>query len=122
MTELIRSLPKPVRRNYVPAPNFAKRFLATVTGPTPSEPLTTVLGRELHRMNGVRIEPEDWDPAKVPDHLKITFRIVDERRRKIAEDKDLEALRLRLQPKTRAAISKAFASSRESEGSSSAPG
>ncbi|WP_030547670.1 ATP-dependent RNA helicase HrpA [Streptomyces albus] len=106
VTELIRSLPKPVRRNYVPAPNYAKRFLAAaVPGP---EPLTAALGRELQRMVGVRIDPEDWDLSKVPDHLKITFRVVDERRRKIAEDKDLDALKLRLKPKTQAAISKAF--------------
>lgn len=31
VTELIRSLPKPIRRHYVPAPNFAKRFLDTAT-------------------------------------------------------------------------------------------
>ncbi|MFI0817311.1 ATP-dependent RNA helicase HrpA [Streptomyces sp. NPDC021098] len=114
VTELIRSLPKPVRRHYVPAPNYAKRFL-DATMPL-QEPLTAALGRELHRMVGVRIEPEDWEPAKVPDHLKITFRVVDERRRKLAEDKDLEALKQRLKPKTRAAISKAFESSKEAVG------
>ncbi|MEU4686807.1 ATP-dependent RNA helicase HrpA [Streptomyces xinghaiensis] len=106
VTELIRSLPKPVRRNYVPAPNYARRFLsAAVPG---QEPLTAALGRELQRMVGVRIDPEDWDLAKVPDHLKITFRVVDERRRKVAEDKDIEALKLRLKPRTQAAITKAF--------------
>ncbi|WAP57325.1 ATP-dependent RNA helicase HrpA [Streptomyces sp. S465] len=114
VTELIRSLPKPVRRHYVPAPNYAKRFLDAAV--PLQEPLTAALGRELHRMVGVRIEPEDWDLAKVPDHLKITFRVVDERRRKLAEDKDLEALRQRLRPKTRAAISKAFESSKEAVG------
>lgn len=114
VTELIRSLPKPVRRHYVPAPNYAKRFLESAV---PLQgPLTAALERELHRMVGVRIEPEDWDRAKVPDHLKITFRVVDERRRKLAEDKDLEALKLRLRPKTRAAISKAFESSKEAVG------
>ncbi|MEU0927259.1 ATP-dependent RNA helicase HrpA [Streptomyces malaysiensis] len=114
VTELIRSLPKPVRRHYVPAPNYAKRFLESAV---PFQgPLTAALERELHRMVGVRIEPEDWDLAKVPDHLKITFRVVDERRRKLAEDKDLEALKLRLRPKTRAAISKAFESSKEAVG------
>jgi ATP-dependent helicase HrpA len=114
VTELIRSLPKPVRRHYVPAPNYAKRFL---DGTVPlQEPLTAALGRELHRMVGVRIEPEDWDPGRVPDHLKITFRVVDERRRKLAEDKDLESLKQRLKPKTRAAISKVFESSKEAVG------
>ncbi|URM90781.1 ATP-dependent RNA helicase HrpA [Streptomyces sp. MRC013] len=107
VTELIRSLPKPVRRNYVPAPNFAQRFLER-TAPS-AEPLTSVLARELHRMVGVPVGPDDFDWAKVPDHLKITFRIVDERRRKLAEDKDLEALRLTLRPKARQALSKAAA-------------
>lgn len=112
VTELIRSLPKPVRRHYVPAPNFAKRFLeVAVAGP---EPLAAVLARELHRMGGVEVHPDDFDWSKVPDHLRMTFRVVDERRRKVAgeaEDKDLEALKLRFKPKTREAISKAAGSS-----------
>ncbi|OII61567.1 ATP-dependent RNA helicase HrpA [Streptomyces sp. CC53] len=107
VTELIRSLPKPIRRNYVPAPNFAQRFLA-VAEPS-AEPLTTVLARELQRMVGVPVAGDDFDWAKVPDHLKVTFRIVDERRRKLAEDKDLEALQLKLRPKARQALSKAAA-------------
>ncbi|MER7625037.1 ATP-dependent RNA helicase HrpA [Streptomyces sp. NPDC126503] len=107
VTELIRSLPKPIRRHYVPAPNFATRFLDS-TVPV-QEPLTTALARELQRMVGVPLTPEDFDWAKVPDHLKITFRIVDERRRKLAEDKDVEALKLRLRPKARQALSKAAA-------------
>ncbi|MCC3775213.1 ATP-dependent RNA helicase HrpA [Streptomyces sp. UNOB3_S3] len=106
VTELIRSLPKPIRRNCVPAPNFAQRFLDSAV--PLQDPLTAALAHGLHRMTAVRMEAEDFDLAKVPDHLKITFRVVDERKRKIAEDKDLEALRLRLKPKTQAAITKAF--------------
>ncbi|MFJ6705704.1 MULTISPECIES: ATP-dependent RNA helicase HrpA [unclassified Streptomyces] len=117
VTELIRSLPKPIRRNYVPAPNFAKRFLDSAV--PLQEPLTTTMARELKRMVGVPFEAEDFDWAKVPDHLKITFRIVDERRRKLAEDKDLEALKLRLRPKARQAISQAAAATAEREGGES---
>ena len=106
VTELIRSLPKPIRRHYVPAPNYAKAFLdRAVAGP---DPVPAVLARELQRMVGVPVTAEDFDWAKVPDHLRITFRVIDERRRKIAEDKDLDALRQRLKPKTREAITKAF--------------
>ncbi|MEU0442995.1 ATP-dependent RNA helicase HrpA [Streptomyces sp. NPDC006186] len=117
VTELIRSLPKPIRRNYVPAPNFAKRFLE-VAEPS-KEPLATAMARELKRMVGVPFEAEDFDWAKVPDHLKITFRIVDERRRKLAEDKDLEALKLRLKPKARKALSQAAAATASREGGQS---
>ncbi|MEU3077490.1 ATP-dependent RNA helicase HrpA [Streptomyces laurentii] len=105
VTELIRSLPKPIRRNYVPAPNFAARFLDAVV--PVQEPLTTALARELQRMVGVPVTADDFDWAKVPEHLKVTFRIVDERRRKLAEDKDLETLRLQLRPKARQALSQA---------------
>ncbi|MGK5500839.1 ATP-dependent RNA helicase HrpA, partial [Streptomyces sp. URMC 125] len=121
VTELIRSLPKAIRRNYVPAPDFARRFLEVVGGGggVPAEvqrqPLTAVLARELTRMTGVRVVPEDFDPDKVPDHLKITFRVVDERRRKVpgkSESKDLEELRTALRSRTRAALSEAFESAR----------
>ncbi|WP_439948414.1 ATP-dependent RNA helicase HrpA [Streptomyces sp. BBFR109] len=114
VTELIRSLPKPIRRNYVPAPNFAKRFLDSAV--PLQEPLTLTMARELKRMVGVPFEAEDFDWSKVPDHLKITFRIVDERRRKLAEDKDLEALKLRLRPKARKALSQAAAATAERTG------
>ncbi|MEU6670577.1 ATP-dependent RNA helicase HrpA [Streptomyces sp. NPDC046727] len=117
VTELIRSLPKPVRRNYVPAPNYAKAFLEKAV--PLQEPLTVTMARELKRMVGVPFEEEDFDWSKVPDHLKITFRIVDERRRKLAEDKDLEALKLRLKPKARKALSQAAAATASREGGES---
>lgn len=117
VTELIRSLPKPIRRNYVPAPNFAKRFLDTAV--PLQEPLTVTMARELKRMVGVPFEADDFDQARIPEHLRITFRIVDERRRKLAEDKDLEALRLQLRPKARQALSQAAAATASREGGES---
>ncbi|MFJ2824800.1 ATP-dependent RNA helicase HrpA [Streptomyces toxytricini] len=117
VTELIRSLPKPIRRHYVPAPNYAARFLDTAV--PLQEPLTATLARELHRMVGVPVTADDFDPSRIPDHLKITFRIVDERRRKVAEDKDLEALRLQLKPKARQALSQAAAATAERSGGQS---
>ncbi|GHH06408.1 ATP-dependent RNA helicase HrpA [Streptomyces lanatus] len=117
VTELIRSLPKPIRRHYVPAPNFAKRFLDTAV--PLQEPLTVTMARELKRMVGVPFEADDFEWPKVPDHLRITFRIVDERRRKLAEDKDLEALKLQLKPKARKALSQAAAATASREGGES---
>ncbi|WP_102926910.1 ATP-dependent RNA helicase HrpA [Streptomyces noursei] len=122
VTELIRSLPKPIRRNYVPAPNFAARFLDTIV-PLQGA-LTTSLAAGLQRMVGVPVEAADFDLSKVPDHLKITFRVYDAAsksgsaagRRKLAEAKDLEALRLQLKPKTQAAISRAFEQAAERPG------
>ncbi|MFD6416470.1 ATP-dependent RNA helicase HrpA [Streptomyces sp. NPDC060194] len=117
VTELIRSLPKPIRRHYVPAPDFARRFLET-TAPH-AEPLPVTLARELKRMVGVPVTADDFDLDRVPDHLKVTFRIVDERRRNLGEAKDLESLRLKLRPKARQAISKAAAATAERAGGAS---
>ncbi|MFB7496010.1 ATP-dependent RNA helicase HrpA [Streptomyces sp. NPDC056161] len=117
VTELIRSLPKPIRRHYVPAPNHAKAFLERAV--PLQEPLPVTMARELKRVVGVPLAADDFDWSKVPDHLKITFRIVDERRRKLAEDKDLEALRLRLKPKARKALSQAAAATAERTGGES---
>ncbi|GHH37943.1 ATP-dependent RNA helicase HrpA [Streptomyces candidus] len=114
VTELIRSLPKPVRRHYVPAPNYAQRFLDRAV--PLQEPIHFTLARELQKMVGVPVSPADFDLDRIPDHLRITFRIVDERRKKLAEDKDLEALRLQLRPKARQALSQAAAATAERSG------
>ncbi|MFD3512502.1 ATP-dependent RNA helicase HrpA [Streptomyces sp. NPDC058657] len=114
VTELIRSLPKPVRRHYVPAPDYAQKFLDRAV--PLQEPIHFTLARELQKMVGVPVSPADFDLGRIPDHLRITFRIVDERRKKLAEDKDLEALRLKLRPKARQALSQAAAATAERSG------
>ncbi|MET8923170.1 ATP-dependent RNA helicase HrpA [Streptomyces sp. NPDC004623] len=116
VTELIRSLPKPIRRHYVPAPNYATKFLDRAV--PLQEPLPLTLARELQRMVGVPVTADDFDLSRVPDHLKITFRVTDERRRKVAEDKDLEALKVQLRPKARQALSKAAAATTGPSGES----
>ncbi|WEH34363.1 ATP-dependent RNA helicase HrpA [Streptomyces sp. AM 4-1-1] len=116
VTELIRSLPKPVRRHYVPAPNYASKFLDRAV--PLQEPLPVTLARELQRMVGVPVTADDFDLSRVPDHLKITFRITDERRRRIAESKDLEELKVQLRPKARQALSQAAAATAGPSGES----
>ncbi|MCO5998107.1 ATP-dependent RNA helicase HrpA [Actinoallomurus rhizosphaericola] len=104
VTELIRSLPKQLRVNFVPAPNVAREVLARMT--PGSGPLLDALERELRAMTGVTVPREAWDLSRVPDHLKITYRVTD-RRRTLAEGKDLAALKRRLAPKVSATLSKA---------------
>ncbi|EHR60488.1 ATP-dependent helicase HrpA [Saccharomonospora cyanea NA-134] len=105
VTALIKSLPKPLRRNLVPAPDTARQVLAAA-GPADG-PLLQVLGRELERLRGVDVPADAWQWSAVPDHLKMTFRVLDERGRKLAEGKDLEALRDRLGDRLRKTISAA---------------
>ncbi|WP_259461955.1 DUF3418 domain-containing protein, partial [Enterobacter sp. R1(2018)] len=100
---LIKSLPKPVRRNFVPAPNYAEAFLGRAT---PFElPLLDSLEREFRRMAGVTIDREDWHWEQVPDHLKMTFRVVDEHNKKLKEGKDLSELKGGLKDKVQQTLS-----------------
>ncbi|NUR92112.1 MAG: ATP-dependent RNA helicase HrpA, partial [Nonomuraea sp.] len=105
ITALIRSLPKHLRRNFVPAPNYAKQVLAGVR--QGGEPLLEAVERELLRLTGVRVPHDAWQLDQVPDHLRITYRVIDERKRTVAEDKDLDALKRRLAPRLRKTLSEA---------------
>ncbi|NHC44454.1 ATP-dependent RNA helicase HrpA [Motilibacter aurantiacus] len=105
VTALIRALPKQVRTSFVPAPNYAKEALQDL--PVQDVPLVDALARRLRLMTGVIVDPGAFDPERVPEHLKVTFRVEDERKRKVAEGKDLEALKLRLGGRMRQAISEA---------------
>jgi ATP-dependent helicase HrpA len=106
VTALIRSLPKPLRRHFVPVPDVVNAVLARLA-PTAGEPLLDALEAELRRLTGVTVPPDAWDVDRLPDHLKITFRVVDESGAEVAAGKDLEALKQRLKPKTRATVSRA---------------
>ncbi|HEU4567008.1 MAG TPA: ATP-dependent RNA helicase HrpA [Marmoricola sp.] len=91
VTALIRSLPKQLRVNFVPAPNVARSFLAAV--PPGEEALPDALARYLRAQTGVPVPPEAWDWSRVPAHLRPTFRVVDDAGQEVARGKDLAALK-----------------------------
>jgi ATP-dependent helicase HrpA len=96
VTELIRSLPKELRREFVPAPDAARAVLARLGEPRGN--LLDALGAELGRLGGVRIPRDAWDESRLPAHLRITFRVMDADR-ELARGKDLGALRRELRPR-----------------------
>ena len=100
---LIKSLPKSYRRNFVPAPNYAQAFLGRAV---PLEkPLLDTLIYELRRMTGVTVEAEHWHWEQIPSHLKMTFRVVDENGKKIAESMNLDELKFSLKDRVQESIS-----------------
>ena len=104
VTELIRSLPKTLRRELVPAPNVAREILYDLDGKAPSADIRETLSREVLRLRGVRVTPEDFDLDKLPPHLRFTFRVLDGTK-VVATGKDLAALQRQLRPKVRATLS-----------------
>ena len=111
VTELIRSLPKPIRRHLVPAPERAKTVAATLhdDDPNSGEAFLEAVADELVALPGV---PEDlplygpeFDTAKLPAHLRMHFRVVDDRGRRIGSGDDLEQLKERLKKRVDASVS-----------------
>jgi ATP-dependent helicase HrpA len=104
LTELIRSLPKTLRRELVPAPDLAREILAGFDGAVPTADIRDTLSRELYRLRGVRVPADAFDLDKLPPHLRINFRVMDGEK-VVATGKDLAALKRQLRPKVRATLS-----------------
>lgn len=100
---LIKSLPKSLRRHFVPAPNYAQAFLERVS--TTDSALIESLNYELRRMTGVALTPDNWNWEQVPNHLKMTFRVIDDKGRKIAESMNLDELKFNLKDQVQESIS-----------------
>ncbi|MGV0786691.1 ATP-dependent RNA helicase HrpA [Mycolicibacterium sp. XJ2] len=114
VTALIRSLPKDLRRNFVPAPDTARAVLAAIN-PGP-EPLLEAVQRELHRRTGVLVPIDAFDLDKLPSHLRVTFAVEGADGAELARGKDLEALQHELAAPVRRAVADAVADGLERTG------
>ena len=119
VTALIRSLPKDLRRNFVPAPDTARAVLAGI-GPA-KEPLLDALQRELRRRTGVLVPIDAFDLDKLPSHLRVTFAVESTDGGEVARGKDLRALQERLTAPARRAVAHAVAGELERTGLRSWP-
>jgi ATP-dependent helicase HrpA len=114
VTALIRSLPKDLRRNFVPAPDTARAVLATLEPGT--EPLLQSLQRALRRRTGVLVPIDAFDLDKLPSHLRVTFAVESADGSEVARGKDLEALQEQLAAPARQAVAEAVADGLERSG------
>jgi ATP-dependent helicase HrpA len=107
VAELIRGLPKALRRNFVPAPDFARAFVeAAAADPRSRErPLAEVLAAYLQKVTGVAIAVTDFAAIELPAHLSMRFRVHDEAGRTLAEARDLGAIQAQWAGAARAAFS-----------------
>ncbi|NIR31807.1 MAG: ATP-dependent RNA helicase HrpA [Gammaproteobacteria bacterium] len=91
---LIRVLPKSLRRHCVPVPDVADACLSELG--SEEGPLIEVLGRALQRRVGVEIPADAWRIDRLPEHLRMNFRVVDGEGSVLAQGRDLGALQRRL--------------------------
>ena len=107
-TALLKSLPKATRRNFVPTREHALAALASAD--VSAGHITDELGHSLLQLTGVPIPSDQWDWLRVPDHLRITFRVEDRGGKVVGEGKVLATLQEQLAPQVRASMRRGAAS------------
>lgn len=100
---LIKSLPKPIRRNFVPAPNYASAVIADIE-PLQGD-LIEAMTTKLRRMSGVTVDPEAWNEESIEPHLRINFKVFDGDKL-VRQGRDLDELKSQLSGKVQQRIEK----------------
>ncbi|MFJ6026191.1 ATP-dependent RNA helicase HrpA [Pseudarthrobacter sp. NPDC092424] len=110
VTALIKSLPKNIRKNFVPAPDVARQAVAALEADfdPATDDLEPSLELALRRIRGAIIPPGSWNWDAVPPHLRFSFKVVDSKGKVLDEGKDLAALQEKLAPATRRAIAESL--------------
>lgn len=118
VTALIKSLPKQIRKNFVPAPDVARQAVAVLESDfdPANDELEPSLELALRRIRGAVIPPGSWNWDAVPPHLRVSFKVVDSKGKVLDEGKDLAVLQERLAPATRRAIAESLGATPASTG------
>ncbi|HIW98635.1 MAG TPA: ATP-dependent RNA helicase HrpA, partial [Candidatus Nesterenkonia stercoripullorum] len=113
VTALIKSLPKAVRKNFVPAPDVARAAVDELNRDfdPATDDLLPSLELVLRRLKGTVIPPDSWDVSRLPDHLKPCFEVLGERNKVLGSDRDLAALQSRFASENRRAIAASLGTS-----------
>ncbi|HET9646991.1 MAG TPA: ATP-dependent RNA helicase HrpA [Microlunatus sp.] len=108
-TELVKTLPKQVRRQLVPAADFAGRALDRLAAEDHrrGESLTAALGRAIRAETG--LQADEWRPGDVPRHLQVRFVITAADGSTTAQGRDLAALKEQLAGQIRESLTAAGA-------------
>ncbi len=75
---LIRSLPKQLRTNFVPAPDVARKLAKQLEKQDRQRPFSAALCDAMTAHAGEVIKPSHFDWTKTPEHLQFLVRVVDD--------------------------------------------
>jgi ATP-dependent helicase HrpA len=92
VTELIRGLPKALRRHLVPAPDVAERAIAEFGG-LAGLTFAAAVSEALRRVAGVEVDSAMLAAVELPAHLRLFIRAVDAEGRAVAAGRDLSELK-----------------------------
>ena len=102
--QMIRSLPKQVRKQFVPAPDYARACREAIH--VSDMGFIPAIAHQLHRMTGNEIDPQLLNNITFEDHLLMRFEVVDEAGKIIKAGRNLDQLKGIVSQKTAQHISK----------------
>jgi ATP-dependent helicase HrpA len=97
IVELIRTLPKSIRKNVVPAADWANKALATLPE-NPTEPLLETLAKTLRTLSGTHITAKDFKLEELTTALRISYKIITEKNEVTGLSLDLDELKEQFDP------------------------
>jgi len=114
VTEFIRSLPKQVRKQFVPAPEYAKACLESINEDRTENPknistpasLVNSIAEALRKLTGHRIDEELLENYQFSDHMQMRYEVVDESGKLIKAGRNLEQLKKSVSYKASTKITK----------------
>ncbi len=91
---IIKGLPKQTRKQFVPAPQYAKACAENISmDDVANTPLLDTLNHHLRRMTGETIPHPLYDAIEIPTHLLMRFNIIDENGKTLKTGRDLNSLK-----------------------------
>jgi len=94
VTALVKSLPKVVRTRFVPVPDTVKKVLEQIRFGQGS--IQAAVAEALSRLAGIPVRIDSFQDHKLPDHLRMNVRVVDDKGKSQAHGRDLLELQKQL--------------------------
>jgi ATP-dependent helicase HrpA len=88
---LVKSLPKSLRKHFVPVPDVVDKALAVMS--PDNKPLSDALGLQLKRQTGIEVGVDAWLETQVDNYYRFNIKVVDDKGKVIASGRDLLPLR-----------------------------
>lgn len=101
--QLLKSLPKDIRRQIVPIPDTADSLFDELQ-PAGGQGLLKQLCQALNRRGIMSVTPENFNPATIDRYLQPQICVVDDKNRIIEKGRDLQTLQIRHASETSQAV------------------
>ncbi len=88
---LLKSLPKSLRKKFVPAPEYVDKAVQGMVFEGRS--LVEVFAEKLRQRTGVEIPPDAWNQAALESHLIMNIRVVDDQGHELGTGRNLTELK-----------------------------